>query len=181
MLTLDQLIESLSQHGHSQYGGEAVTQLEHALQTALLAEQHNASASLISAALLHDFGHLCHDLPNNAPEQGVDDCHEDLGHQYLKALFPSEVVEPVRLHVAAKRYLCAISDSYLIQLSEPSRLSLQLQGGVMSNGEVQVFRANAFADSAIQLRQWDDLAKDPDLKTPPLDHFTPYLQQSLEK
>jgi phosphonate degradation associated HDIG domain protein len=181
MLTLDLLIESLSQLGHSQYGGEAVTQLEHALQTALLAEQHNASTTLISAALLHDFGHLCHDLPNNAPLQGVDDCHEDLGHHYLKSLFPIEVIEPIRLHVAAKRYLCAVSNSYRDQLSEPSRLSLQLQGGVMSKEEIETFKANPFADSAIQLRQWDDLAKDPTLETPPLKHFLPYLQQSLER
>lgn len=181
MLTLDQLIESLAQFGHSQYGGEAVTQLEHALQTALLAEQHNASPSLISAALLHDIGHLCHDLPNDAPERGVDDCHEDLGHDFLKTLFPIEVIEPVRLHVAAKRYLCAVSSSYLEQLSEPSRLSLQLQGGTMSREEIQAFEANPFADSAVQLRQWDDLAKDPTLKTPPLNHFLPYLLQSLGK
>lgn len=177
MPTIDDIVTLLETRGGSQYGGEAVTQREHALQSALLAEREAASPELIVAALLHDVGHLLHDLPADAPERGFDDGHESAGRRYLERLFPEFVTEPVRLHVEAKRYLCTIDDSYRATLSAPSIVSLQLQGGLMSHEEVGAFEANPFAEAAIRLRRWDDAAKVPDLRTPPLAHFAGYLVQ----
>lgn len=180
MPTVADILKLYESRGDSEYGGEAVTQREHALQTALLAEQEGASPALIAAALLHDVGHLLHDLPADAPDHGFDDRHESAGQHYLDRLFPDAVTEPVRLHVAAKRYLCTIDDSYRETLSQPSIVSLELQGGLMSREEVEGFEVNPFAADAIRLRRWDDAAKDPELRTPPLSHFAGYLHQAAE-
>ena len=179
MLTIDKILKLFEERGDSEYGGEAVTQLEHALQCATMAEQENASSALITAALLHDIGHLVHALPQDAPDQGVDDVHEELGCRYLKSAFGEDVTEPVRLHVPAKRYLCATDDTYMTTLSGPSITSLQLQGGPMSPEEVAEFEAGLFADGAVRLRRWDDLAKVRDLSTPPLEHFVPHLRTTI--
>lgn len=161
--------------GNSQYGGEAVSQLEHALQCALLAEQNQAPPALITASLLHDIGHLLHDLPADAPDKGIDDHHENSGYHFLRQRFGADVSEPVRLHVAAKRYLCTVDASYQDQLSEPSLVSLRLQGGKMSDHELATFRANPHWEAAVRLRYWDDLAKVVDLPTPSIDHFLNYV------
>lgn len=166
-----------AERGNSEYGGEPVTQLEHALQCALLAEQANAAKSQIVAALLHDVGHLLHDLPDDAPEQGVDDRHETSGHNFLRKHFDGAVSEPVRLHVAAKRYLCTVDESYYSQLSEPSIVSLKLQGGPMSTDERAEFESSPHWQAAVELRKWDDLAKEVDLATPGLDHYLPMIDE----
>lgn len=168
-------------HGQSQYGGEAVSQLEHALQSAYLAEQSQASASLIVASLLHDVGHLLHDLPDDAPERGIDDLHETLGSRWLERHFGPEVVEPVRLHVAAKRYLCTVEPAYFSGLSEPSRISYALQGGAMSTAELREFERNPHGHAAVTLRRFDDAAKDVDAKTPSIDHFFRYAEQVAKR
>ncbi|MBI3863262.1 MAG: HD domain-containing protein [Planctomycetia bacterium] len=165
------------ERGGSQYGGEAVSQLEHALQAAYFAEQSGAGSPLIAAALLHDVGHLLHSLPDDAPDQGVDDRHEALAARWLKARFGPEVIEPVRLHVAAKRYLCATDADYTTELSPPSALSLKLQGGPMSDDEAREFAARPFCKAAVALRRWDDAAKVPEMKTPPLEHFAACLDE----
>ena len=177
MPKVEDILELFSDRGDSEYGGEQVTQLEHALQCATLAEGEGASPALITAALLHDVGHLLHDLPDDAPDDGVDDHHENSGCRFLQELFPTEVVEPVRLHVAAKRYLCAVNRDYFQELSEPSIVSLKLQGGPMTPVEVHEFQRNPSADDAVRLRRWDDTAKVPDTVTPPLSHFAKYLRQ----
>jgi len=177
MPTVDELIRLYEDRGDSDYGGEQVSQLEHALQSAALAEQQQASPALIAAALLHDVGHLLHQLPDDAPDHGIDDHHESSAGNYLRQLFSDDVIEPIRLHVAAKRYLCAVDDGYLRQLSEPSIVSLRLQGGPMTSEEVAQFEANPFAADAVRLRKWDDTAKVPELPTPPLSHFAAYLNQ----
>jgi len=146
-------------HGSSEYGGENVTQEEHALQCAELASAVGAPATLIAAALLHDIGHLLHDLPVDAPERGIDDLHEALGGRWLESRFVPAVTEPVRLHVAAKRYLCATELAYEAALSEPSRVSLGLQGGPFTAAEVAVFEQNPFWRDALRLRRWDDTGK----------------------
>jgi phosphonate degradation associated HDIG domain protein len=173
--TTSEILSLFAERGDSEYGGESVTQQQHALQAALFAEQAQSSPALIVAALLHDVGHLLHRLPDDAPDQGVDDRHESLAARWLRKHFGSDVVEPVRLHVAAKRYLCAVDATYLQELSPPSLLSLQLQGGPMSENECREFAAQPFREAAITLRRWDDAAKVPDLQTPTLAHFANYI------
>lgn len=163
------------ERGGSQYGGEAVTQLEHALQAAMLAEAEGAGEALISAALLHDIGHLLHDLPEDAPEDGVDDVHEERAHRWLGDHFGPEVTEPIRLHVDAKRYLCAVEPSYRATLSVPSQRSMELQGGAFTAEEAREFESRPYFQEGTRLRRWDDLAKVAGLATPPLDHFLPLV------
>ena len=181
MGSVEAIVDLLESRGDSQYGGEQVTQLEHALQAATLAERAQASAALISAALLHDIGHLLHNLPDHAPDDGVDDHHEASAGNFLRKHFPQAVTEPVRLHVAAKRYLCAVEPGYLEQLSQPSIVSLRLQGGPMTPEEVAAFKNLAFAEDAVRLRKWDDEAKTPDFVTPNVAHFESYLRETVLK
>jgi [1-hydroxy-2-(trimethylamino)ethyl]phosphonate dioxygenase len=177
-LTTHNDIHNLFQRrGNSEYGGEAVTQLEHALQAADLAEREQAAPDLIVAALLHDIGHLLHALPADTPAQGVDDHHENSAGYFLKQFFPESVVAPVRMHVAAKRYLCATDPDYMETLSPPSQLSLRLQGGPMSDDEVHEFETQPFAQEAVRLRRWDDAAKIAGLPTPSLEHFLGYVEK----
>ncbi len=171
MPNVESILRLFHERGHSEYGGEPVTQLEHALQCATLAEADHASPALITAALLHDIGHLLHQLPDDAPDHGVDDVHEELGYRYLAKRFGNDVAEPVRLHVPAKRYLCAINAEYIARLSPPSVMSLALQGGPMSTDEATRFGASPFAGDAVRLRKWDDEAKVSGLQTPDLEHF----------
>lgn len=173
------ILELFRSRGSSQYGFEAVTQLEHALQSATLGWQQHATSELISAALLHDIGHLLHDLPDDAPDQGIDDHHENVAFHFLKTHFGPETYEPVRLHVAAKRYLCTTREGYLDQLSEPSLVSFRLQGGLMNEAEVKEFEANPHYEAAVELRIWDDTAKVPGLTTPGLEQFEPHLRHAV--
>ncbi|MFT3920922.1 MAG: HD domain-containing protein [Myxococcales bacterium] len=113
--TTEEVLELFRRHGNSQYGGEAVTQLEHALQAATFAEREGALPALVAAALLHDVGHLLHDLPDDVPDQGVDDRHETLAAAWLAKRFRPPVVAPVAMHVAAKRYLCSVDPAYFGQ------------------------------------------------------------------
>lgn len=178
MTVADEVIRLFDRRGDSEYGGEDVTQLEHALQAAWLAEQEGAAPALIAAALLHDVGHLLHDLPDDAPDAGIDDHHENSAANFLGRSFPPSVTEPVRLHVDAKRYLCAVDATYRERLSEPSLVSLRLQGGAMTPAEVAAFEANPFAADAVRLRKWDDTAKVRELATPTLGHFLGYVREA---
>ena len=165
--------------GQRQYGLHDVSQLQHALQTAWSAERDGGDAPLIAAALLHDIGHMTHDLGENPAASGVDDRHEEVGHSFLIRYFGPEVTEPVRLHVAAKRYLCAVEPEYFGKLSPDSVLSLKLQGGAMSAAEVDAFRALAQSEAAVRLRRFDEAAKVKDLQTPPVAHFMTYVAACL--
>jgi phosphonate degradation associated HDIG domain protein len=167
-------------NGDSLYGGESVSQLEHALQTASFAEQSAATDDLIVAALLHDIGHLLHDLPHDAPEHGIDDVHEMLGFEWLEDRFPESVSIPVRNHVAAKRYLCAVDASYFGRLSPASVVSLSLQGGRMSKEEQLQFETSPFFNESLQLRRWDDEAKVPGMATPSLEYYADHLDRVLQ-
>ena len=175
MASIQSILETLSIYGHAQYGREAVTQKQHALQCATLAEAAQSPPSFIAACLLHDFGHLVHNLGEDAAERGIDDRHEEIALPYLSELFSEAVIEPIRLHVNAKRYLCAVDEEYWDSLSPASKLSLELQGGIFSETEALAFIEQPFAKDAVQLRIWDDLAKDPDVITPEIDHFVPVL------
>jgi len=176
---IDQILTILHERGDASYFGEAVTQTEHLLQTATLAERDGAAPALISAALLHDIGHLLHDFGEHAADQGIDSHHEALGAEWLQCYFGAEVTEPVRLHVAAKRYLCHAEASYLAGLSAASRQSLELQGGPMTAAQSEQFLALPHARAAVALRRWDDMAKIVGATTPPLAHFRAYLAAAL--
>lgn len=176
---LDTIARLLLEKGTGMYGLADVRQVQHALQAAWLAEREGKPASLITAALLHDIGHMVHDLGENPAAEGIDDRHEDVGEAWLAQMFGPDVTEPVRLHVAAKRYLCAAEADYFSRLSADSIQSLQLQGGPMSAAEMAAFRANPHADAAVQLRRYDEGAKVKDLETPPVAHFLPYVAQCL--
>lgn len=177
---IQKIITLFNDQGDSEYGGEPVTQGEHALQAAHLALAEGAGSSLVIASLLHDIGHLLHALPDDAPEQGIDDLHEELGHRFLIKYFIPAVSEPVHLHVAAKRYLCAVESDYFALLSEPSVISLQLQGGPMSAQECQAFEADPFHQDAVQLRRYDDMAKVPHLEVQPIEFYASLLQENLK-
>lgn len=157
--------------GHRQYTGEPVSHLEHALQSALLAEQAGASAMLVTASLLHDFGHMSNDLGETPTLRGVDDRHQYHGVSVLKALFPEAVLAPILLHVDAKRYLCATQPGYRANLSADSQRSLALQGGTHTAQAAARFIAQPYAQDAVQLRRWDDMAKVAGGKTPALEHY----------
>jgi len=176
---VNEVLRLFREHGDSEYGGEAVTQLEHALQAASRAQKNGSDSSLIAAALLHDVGHLLHNLPDDAPDQGVDDRHEELGGRWLDHRFGPAVTEPVRLHVAAKRYLCAVEPEYFSQLSQPSVVSLELQGGPMSDEEVKTFETNPHYREAVSLRRWDDEAKVVGEQTLPLEAFCGHLDNAV--
>ncbi len=171
-----ELLEIFAGRATKRYGLSDINQLQHALQSGQLAERAGASPALIVAALLHDVGHMIHDLGEDPASAGIDDRHEALGAKWLAARFADEVSEPVRLHVAAKRYLVATEPDYAAKLSGDSVLSLRLQGGPMTPAEVEAFRANRWADAAVQLRRIDEGAKDPRAQTPDFDHFLRYAE-----
>lgn len=181
MSIIDQVFQLFRQQGNSMYGGEAVTQTEHALQCAWLAEQEQAASSLVVAALLHDVGHLLHNLGDDCADEGIDDVHQTRGADWLSDWFGRDVVQPVRLHVPAKRYRCAIDPEYLARLSPASLVSLTLQGGPFTGEEAKQFEQFSHAQDSLQLRDWDDLAKVENLQTPDLDHFRHHLEAALTK
>ena len=158
-LSTDQIFAVLDRRGAGRYGLSAVTQKQHALQSAQLATERRLGDALIIAALFHDLGHLLVGEDVDLAEQGVDDLHEQTSANVLQALFGKDVAEPVRLHVAAKRYLCAVNPAYHAKLSEDSRRSLRLQGGPMSKLEVAAFDKLEHRAAALALRLIDDEAK----------------------
>lgn len=158
-------------HGHIAYSGEGVSQLEHALQAAQRAAAEAAPPELVTAALLHDLGHLLNLQGDTPTGRGIDDQHQYFAIPFLRALFPPAVIEPIRLHVDAKRALCALEPGYHEALSADSQRSLRLQGGAYSGVEAQAFLARPHAGDAVRLRRWDDAAKVPGAATPPLAHF----------
>jgi len=153
------------------YGLSDVNQLQHALQAASLAEADGASSATVLACLLHDVGHMIHHLGDNPAARGIDDAHEEIGAAWLAERFTPEVSEPVRLHVAAKRYLCSVESDYFGKLSPDSVRSLELQGGLMSPDELEAFGRHPQHLEAVRLRRYDEQAKDPRAATPDFDHF----------
>ena len=141
-----------------QYGNEDVTQLEHALQCAELAEINNFSKEIITAALLHDIGHLLYDREDPIHD-GEDGYHENIGADYLSSYYGEEVTRPIRAHVSCKRYLSTVEDGYYDILSEASKISLQAQGGPFTKEEAEAFIKKPFMKEAVELRSFDDQAK----------------------
>jgi len=168
---------SFANQGQNQYGMEAVSQLEHALQCADLAEKAGETPETIVAALLHDLGHMLVAQSEGHQEIDIhkDDLHQFVALPFLRSLFPDAVLEPIRMHVDAKRYLCLIDPGYWTELSPASKHSLELQGGLFTESEADRFLQQAYASEAVRLRRYDDLAKTPDKLVPPLKHFEQYL------
>ena len=170
-LTIDDIGTLFARRGGEQYTGEPVTQLEHALQSAWLAEQAGADDELVTAALLHDLGHLLADHGATPTLRGIDDLHQYIALPFLRPLFGARLLDAIGRHVDAKRYLCAVRPGYHAALSADSQRSLLLQGGVFDEAQAQAFIAQPHAPEAVSLRLWDDAAKAPALATPPLAHY----------
>ena len=170
-LQFDDIAVLFARHGDTQYSGEPVTQTEHALQTAWFAEQAGADDELITAALLHDLGHLLHNHGETPTERGIDDLHQYSALPFLRGVFPDRVLDAIKWHVDAKRYLCATRPAYYDALSADSKRSLVLQGGVFSPAEANAFISRPNAEEAVQLRLWDDAAKVDGMQTPDLSHY----------
>ena len=177
-LSLSDICLLFARKGGRAYDGESVTQLEHALQTAARAEDAGANAAVVSAALLHDLGHLVNDQGETPTLRGVDDLHQFAALPFLRALFGDNVLAPIRLHVDAKRYLCATRPGYYDALSVDSKRSLTLQGGIFEPAMAAAFIAQPYAQDAVDVRLWDDLAKVPNAQTPPLAHYVAALERA---
>ena len=178
-MTSDDIFDLMARSGTGRYGLSAVSQIEHALQAAALARQRKLGDEMVIAALFHDLGHLLVGDDVNLAGQGVDDLHEETSAGVLERLYGGNVAEPVRLHVAAKRYLCGVNPGYYEKLSADSRESLILQGGPMSPDEIAAFDRLDYRAAALALRIIDDEAKVPGLATPCLDTYRP-LAAKLE-
>jgi gamma-butyrobetaine dioxygenase len=165
------IAELFASEGAADYLGEPVTQAAHMLQAAALAESDGADDALIAAALLHDVGHFTGTLSGRDLMAGTGNRHSEIGASWLAQWFGEAVTEPVRLHVDAKRYLCAVVPCYAAGLSAASVYTLGVQGGPMQGTELAEFEANPYAAAACRVRRWDDAAKDPGAPVPALDHF----------
>lgn len=170
---------AFARRGHEAYG-EGVSQLDHALQCGMFAQRDGATPALVAAAFLHDIGHLLHDLPQDVADTGLDTQHESTGSAWLSQYFGPEVTEPVRMHVAAKRYLAAVEPGYFEQLSEASKLSLKLQGGPMVAAQIQAFEAEPFFADAVRLRRWDEEGKIIGYQGPPASNFDATVRACLK-
>ena len=177
MHIVDKIINKY-QNNNSLYIGEKVTITEHMVQTAMLAEENNSTESLVCACLLHDFGHFIIQDPDYLVTKSIDGKHENVAFNFLKNYFKPEVFEPIKLHVQAKRYLCR-SKSYSNILSEASKTSLKLQGGIMSDDEAKKFVSLKFHDDAILLRKYDDDGKIPNIKTKKIEDYRDLIISQL--
>ena len=177
MHIVDKIINKY-QTNNSLYIGEKVTITEHMLQTAMLAEQNHSSESLICACLLHDYGHFIIEEPDQLVSKSIDGKHENIAFNFLKNYFKPEVVEPIKLHVQAKRYLCR-NKSYWNILSEASKVSLKLQGGIMSDNEAKKFISLKFHEDAILIRKYDDEGKIPNIKMKKIEDYRNLINSQL--
>jgi [1-hydroxy-2-(trimethylamino)ethyl]phosphonate dioxygenase len=178
---VDTIMTMFADSGGAAYFGEAVSQTEHALQSAHLAASAGANEELVVAALLHDIGHMLSGLPEDVAQHGIDDTHEAAGAYWLEQHFGPAVSDPVRLHVAAKRYLCTVDPTYLQGLSPASQLSLRLQGGPFSAEDARAFERQAHFAAAVALRRWDDGAKVPGLDVPALATYRHALETAHQR
>ena len=173
---IDFILNLFAHRGAQEYMGEAVTMSQHMEQSAACAVADGAPDSLVVAALLHDIGHFIGEHPIEALENGIDNVHEEAGASYLEPFFPASITEPIRLHVAAKRYLCATDKNYFGELSDASVNSLMVQGGPMSPAEVEQFEANPYHKQAVKLRLYDDDGKIAGLEIKPVTEYRATLE-----
>ena len=163
----------------SLYIGENVTISEHMIQSAMMAEKSKSKNNLICSCLLHDYGHFILDDPEELVKKNEDGKHEDIGYEYLKKFFKIEVVEPIRYHVLAKRYL-ARDKKYYNGLSEASVVSLKLQGGLLNSKEAKSFEKEEFFKDSIRLRKFDEVAKKEGIKIKDIIDYKDLLKASLK-
>ena len=184
-LTQDNIVEFIgdifARCGDEEYLGEPVTMAQHMLQGAAIAEKNKMDEDVIVAALLHDIGHFTSEFGTFSMDDTEDRFHEEAGAKVLEAFFPSLVIDCVRYHVAAKRYLCATNPHYFGKLSEASVHSLKLQGGPMNEDEVKAFEENPNLEKIVQVRYLDEAAKDPDMETPDYWHYAPMVQRVVDR
>lgn len=174
------LASIFERRGAEEYLGEPVTIAEHMLQGAALAEAEGAGDELVAAALLHDIGHFTSEFGTYSPDDTEDKHHDDAGAEVLAPFFPPLVTECVRLHVSAKRYLCASDPTYFGKLSSASVHTLSLQGGPMNADEAQAFRKNPFHAEAVRVRIWDEGGKVPGMATKRFRDYEPLLQRVVD-
>jgi gamma-butyrobetaine dioxygenase len=175
VLAVDRIQALFAGEGGADYLGEPVTQAQHMLQAAALADQEGAAPALVAAALLHDVGHFTGAVHGRELMAGRDNRHSHQGADWLATWFGPDVTEPVRLHVAAKRYLCAVEPGYFDKLSEASVYTLSVQGGPMSAAEVAEFEADPYCEDAVRLRRWDEAAKEPEADDPGFENYRELL------
>ena len=177
MNIVDKIISSYLKN-KSLYMGEKVTMTEHMIQTAMLAEKNNSSSNLVCSGLLHDYGHFILENPDDLVKNEKDGKHEKLGYEFLKIYFVKDVVEPIKYHVKAKKYL-ARDKKYFNVLSEASKTSLKFQGGIMNDNEAKEFESNKFFKSSIKLRKFDEEAKKKGLKIKSIHEYKNLLISKL--
>ena len=177
MNIIDQIISNYL-NNKSLYIGEKVTMSEHMIQTAMLAEKTNCSSSLVCSSLLHDYGHFILENPDDLVNKDKDGKHEDVGYEFLKKYFIKDVLGPIKYHVKAKKYL-ARDNKYYKLLSEASKVSLKLQGGIMSYEEAEKFESNEFFKDSIKLRKFDEIAKESGLKIKSINEYKNLLASKL--
>jgi len=173
------IFDLFARRGAEEYMGEKVSMAQHMEQSAACAAAEGASDELVIASLLHDIGHFVGDFPIEALENGIDNLHEDAGAHFLEPFFPASVTEPIRLHVAAKKYLCAVDENYMSCLSDASINSLQVQGGPMSQPEVEEFESNPHYLAAVDVRKYDDDGKVAGLDIKPVESYRDKLESLL--
>jgi [1-hydroxy-2-(trimethylamino)ethyl]phosphonate dioxygenase len=176
MSVAGEIFALFERRGSDAYFGESVSLTEHSLQTAYAAQRQHAPVPLVIAALLHDVGHLVDSVPDDIADWTVDARHEEVGARWLALRFGPEVHQPVRLHVPAKRYLCAVDPNYVARLSPASVRTLELQGGPMSDTEAAAFAKERFFDEALRIRRWDDEGKQAGLATPGLAEYQALIE-----
>jgi len=175
------LADIFERRGAEEYLGEPVTMAEHMLQGAWFAELEDASDELVAATLLHDVGHFTSEFGAYSPDDTHDKHHDDAGAEVLAPFFPPVVTECVRLHVAAKRYLCATDPSYFSRLSVASAHSLQLQGGPMNAEEIAEFEKSPHFREAVRVRFWDEAGKIAGMTTRGFREYMPLLQRVVDR
>jgi phosphonate degradation associated HDIG domain protein len=179
MTLIEQIGALYASRGSGAYFGERVSMTEHGLQAAYFAQLAGAPPALVVAALLHDVGHLLEAVPDDLSDWTSDAHHEQVGAQWLARHLRAEIAEPVRLHVAAKRYLCATEPRYLAALSSASVHTLKLQGGAMSAAEVAEFESERYFTQAVSVRRWDDAGKVAGLVTPTLGAYLELIPEFM--
>jgi predicted HD phosphohydrolase len=177
MHILDKIISNFK-NNKSLYIGEKITMSDHMIQSAMMAEKSKSKDNLVCSCLLHDYGHFILDDPDELVKKNQDGKHEDIGYEYLKNFFKKEVVEPIKYHVLAKRYL-ARNKKYYNRLSGASITSLNLQGGLLNSKEAKLFEEEKFFKESIKLRKFDEAAKKVDIKIKDISEYKNLLKTSL--